>query len=87
MPLGGDPEAAERHRRGLLAYVWEVVGRTVAQTTGLGETTYFGYDAAGRRSVRIDPDGRVGHVQARALGALDPQPDAGRWAAHSHPFP
>lgn len=27
IPLGGDPEAAEPHRRGFLAYVWEVVGR------------------------------------------------------------
>jgi adenine-specific DNA methylase len=27
IPLGGDPEASEPHRRGFLAYVWEVVGR------------------------------------------------------------
>ena len=27
IPLGGDPEAHEPHRRGYLAYVWEVVGR------------------------------------------------------------
>jgi len=27
IPLGGDPEAKEPHRRGFLAYVWEVVGR------------------------------------------------------------
>src|SRR5574341_496610 len=28
IPLGGDPEATEPHKRGFLAYVWEVVGRT-----------------------------------------------------------
>ncbi|MFC1811915.1 NADAR domain-containing protein [Thermodesulfobacteriota bacterium] len=27
IPLGGDPEAKEPHRRGYLAYVWETVGR------------------------------------------------------------
>ncbi len=27
VPLGGDPEAAEPHKRGYLSYVWEVVGR------------------------------------------------------------
>jgi len=27
IPLGGDPQAKEPHKRGYLAYVWEVVGR------------------------------------------------------------
>lgn len=27
IPLGGDPEATEPHKRGFLAYVWETVGR------------------------------------------------------------
>ena len=27
IPLGGDPEAAEPHKRGYLSYVWETVGR------------------------------------------------------------
>lgn len=31
IPLGGDPEAAEPHRRGYLAYVWETVGRLALQ--------------------------------------------------------
>jgi hypothetical protein len=31
IPLGGDPEAAEPHRRGFLAYVWETVGRCALQ--------------------------------------------------------
>jgi hypothetical protein len=31
IPLGGDPEAAEPHRRGFLAYVWEVVGRAALE--------------------------------------------------------
>ena len=36
--LGGDPEASEPHRRGFLAYVWEVVGRTaLEQVLGTAE--------------------------------------------------
>ena len=31
IPLGGDPEAKEPHRRGYLAYVWEAVGRAALQ--------------------------------------------------------
>ena len=31
IPLGGDPEAVEPHKRGFLAYVWEVVGRTALE--------------------------------------------------------
>jgi len=31
IPLGGDPEASEPHKRGFLAYVWEIVGRTALQ--------------------------------------------------------
>ena len=31
IPLGGDPEASEPHRKGFLAYVWEVVGRTALE--------------------------------------------------------
>ena len=38
IPLGGDPEAAEPHRRGYLAYVWEVVGRAaLEQVLGTAE--------------------------------------------------
>jgi hypothetical protein len=38
IPLGGDPEASEPHRRGFLAYVWEVVGRTaLEQVLGTAE--------------------------------------------------
>ncbi|CAG1014968.1 Riboflavin biosynthesis protein [Anaerolineae bacterium] len=38
IPLGGDPEAKEPHRRGYLAYVWEVVGRTaLEQVLGTAE--------------------------------------------------
>jgi hypothetical protein len=37
IPLGGDPEASEPHRRGFLAYVWEVVGRTALEQV-LGTT-------------------------------------------------
>jgi len=32
IPLGGDPEASEPHKRGFLAYVWETVGRVALQT-------------------------------------------------------
>ena len=38
IPLGGDPEASEPHRRGFLAYVWEAVGRTaLEQVLGTAE--------------------------------------------------
>ena len=36
--LGGDPEASEPHKRGFLAYVWEIVGRTaLGQVLGTAE--------------------------------------------------
>jgi adenine-specific DNA methylase len=39
VPLGGDPEATEPHKRGYLAYVWEVVGKTaLEQVLGAAET-------------------------------------------------
>jgi adenine-specific DNA methylase len=38
IPLGGDPEAREPHKRGYLAYVWEVVGRAaLEQVLGTAE--------------------------------------------------
>jgi putative DNA methylase len=37
IPLGGDPEAREPHKRGYLAYVWETVGRTALENV-LGTT-------------------------------------------------
>jgi hypothetical protein len=38
IPLGGDPEATEPHRRGFLAYVWEVIGRmALEQVLGTAE--------------------------------------------------
>jgi hypothetical protein len=38
IPLGGDPQASEPHRRGFLSYVWEVVGRTaLEQVLGTAE--------------------------------------------------
>jgi hypothetical protein len=38
IPLGGNPEATEPHRRGFLAYVWEIVGRTaLGQVLGTAE--------------------------------------------------
>jgi len=40
IPLGGDAEAVEPHRRGYLAYVWEVVGRSaLEQVLGQAEAT------------------------------------------------
>lgn len=39
IPLGGEPEAKEPHRRGYLAYIWEVVGRTaLEQVLGQAES-------------------------------------------------
>ncbi len=38
IPLGGNPEASEPHKRGFLAYVWETVGRTaLGQVLGTAE--------------------------------------------------
>jgi hypothetical protein len=38
IPLGGDPEATEPHKRGYLAYVWEAVGRAaLEQVLGTAE--------------------------------------------------
>jgi len=38
IPLGGDPEAKEPHKRGYLSYVWEVVGRmALEQVLGTAE--------------------------------------------------
>jgi len=38
VPLGGDPEATEPHKRGFLAYVWETVGRiALEQVLGTAE--------------------------------------------------
>lgn len=40
IPLGGDPEATEPHKRGYLAYVWESVGRAaLEQVLGTAEAT------------------------------------------------
>lgn len=39
VPLGGDPEATDPHKRGYLAYVWEAVGRAaLEQVLGSGES-------------------------------------------------
>ena len=38
VPLGGNPDETEPHRRGFLAYVWEIVGRTaLGQVLGTAE--------------------------------------------------
>jgi ribA/ribD-fused uncharacterized protein len=40
IPLGGDPEATEPHKRGYLAYVWEAVGRAaLEQVLGTADAT------------------------------------------------
>jgi adenine-specific DNA methylase len=46
IPLGGDPVAPEAHRRGYLAYVWEVVGRLALEQV-LGTAESRGGDGAG----------------------------------------
>ena len=39
IPLGGDPESRQPHKRGFLAYVWEVVGRAaLEQVLGAAES-------------------------------------------------
>ncbi len=45
IPLGGDPEARDPHKRGYLAYVWEVVGRVVLkQILGTDAPNVYGED-------------------------------------------
>jgi hypothetical protein len=40
IPLGGDPDAVEPHKRGYLAYVWEAVGRAaLEQVLGTAEAS------------------------------------------------
>ena len=40
IPLGGDPEEVEPHKRGYLAYVWEAVGRAaLEQVLGIAEAS------------------------------------------------
>jgi len=63
IPLGGDPEAKEPHRRGFLAYVWETVGR-VGPGAGVGDCRGQGAQWVGRR-------GRGGRLADRAL-PVDP---------------
>jgi adenine-specific DNA methylase len=51
IPLGGDPEASEPHKRGYLAYVWETVARVaLEQVLGGGE---------GRGAGALEEDARL----------------------------
>ena len=51
VPLGGDPEASEPHKRGYLAYVWETVARVaLEQVLGSGE---------GRGAGALEEDARL----------------------------
>ncbi len=54
IPLGGDPEAREPHRRGYLAYVWEVVGRAaLEQVLGTAEARARNGAAGAKRPERM----------------------------------
>jgi putative DNA methylase len=51
IPLGGDPEASEPHKRGYLAYVWETVARVaLEQVLGSGQ---------GRGAGSLEEDARL----------------------------
>ncbi len=65
IPLGGDSEATEPHKRGFLAYVWEVVGRTALEQV-LGSGAGFQPDSTGRR---LERTGRMPVPQPQ--GALE----------------
>ena len=72
--LGGDPEAREPHRRGFLAYVWEVIGRAALQQ--VLETSEVGSegDAAGA----LEEDARLTALflwTVQSTGAGDAQWD------------
>jgi len=73
IPLGGDPEATEPHRRGYLAYVWEVVGRAaLEQVLGTAE-------AAARNGAAgvLEEDARLTALFLWTLQSTDGQADAG----------
>ena len=55
IPLGGDPTAAEPHKRGFLAYVWETVGRiALGQVLGTAEAK-----ARNGSSAALEEDARL----------------------------
>ncbi|HWT03521.1 MAG TPA: DUF1156 domain-containing protein [Pyrinomonadaceae bacterium] len=74
IPLGGDPEAKEAHRRGYLAYVWEVVGRTaLEQVLGTAEST-----ARNGAAGALEEDARLTALFLWTLQSTNPEaPDDG----------
>jgi len=66
IPLGGDPEAKEPHKRGYLAYVWEVVGRIALQQV-LGAAGA----SSGSRTSALEEDARLTVLFLWALQTTD----------------
>jgi hypothetical protein len=70
IPLGGDPEAAEPHLRGYLAYVWEGVGRAALEEVLGSAEAQAQHDSAGA----LEEDARL---TALFLWTLQTTPTAG----------
>jgi hypothetical protein len=60
IPLGGDPEATEPHKRGYLAYVWEAVGRAaLEQVLGTADLPAAALAAQAGASGALEEDARL----------------------------
>jgi putative DNA methylase len=89
IPLGGDPEARDPHKRGYLAYVWEVVGRAaLEQVLGTAEAK-----ARNGAAGALEEDARLTALFLWTLQATDaslPSPSgrgAGGEGRNEHPHP
>jgi putative DNA methylase len=75
IPLGGDPEAGEPHRRGYLAYVWEAVGKAALQQV-LGNGQPSGAAGALEEDARLTALFLWTLQSTEANGAPAPPPEA-----------
>lgn len=73
IPLGGDPEATEPHKRGYLAYVWESVGRAaLEQVLGTAEAR-----ARNGAAGALEEDARLTALFLWTLQSTDSEPGNG----------
>ena len=74
----GHPSTSSQ-KRDHVRFRYDPTGALSAETTGIGDSTYYDYDAAGRRSLRIDPDLRASYYDYDAAGRMTGrlEPDSG----------
>jgi hypothetical protein len=73
IPLGGDPEANEPHKRGFLAYVWETVGRmALEQVLGTAEAR-----ARNGAAGALEEDARLTALFLWTVQTTEGEPDNG----------